>query len=186
MRWKVTLVAEVESGQSIEHDIASLDRDDRITPATLGLSIAEGKAVLAAIQTQLVGAQAVLGKLSPLFLKGGWEALDPLDRVAEMYQLTKDIRLVRWLCNQAGGFFVANPIANLRKSVEENIFTETRGMVREFSELLDAVTESVEDQPGIDPDEADEIRQRWEDLKACLEKFVVSCEKGHYQLKRKS
>jgi transposase InsO family protein len=32
---------------------------------------------------QLVGAQAVLGKLSPLFLKGGWEALDPLDRVAE-------------------------------------------------------------------------------------------------------
>jgi transposase InsO family protein len=32
---------------------------------------------------QLVGAQAVLGKLSPLYLKGGWEALDPLDRVAE-------------------------------------------------------------------------------------------------------
>ena len=57
MRWKVTLVAEVESGQSIEHDIASVDRDDRITPATLGLSIAEGKAVLAAIQAQLVGDQ---------------------------------------------------------------------------------------------------------------------------------
>jgi len=113
-------------------------------------------------------------------------AKNPLDRAAEMYQLTKDIRLVRWLCNQAGGFFVANPVANLRKSVEENIFSETRSMVREFSELLDAVTESVEDEPGIDPDEADEIRQRWEDLKACLEKFVVSCEKGHYQLKRKS
>ena len=44
MRWKVTLVAEVESGQSIEHDIAAVDRDERITPATLGLSIAEGKA----------------------------------------------------------------------------------------------------------------------------------------------
>jgi hypothetical protein len=57
MRWKVTLVAEVESAQSIEHDIASVDRDDRITPATLGLSIAEGKAVLAAIQAQLVGNQ---------------------------------------------------------------------------------------------------------------------------------
>ena len=112
-------------------------------------------------------------------------AKNPLDRVAEMYHLTKDIRLIRWLCNQAGGFFVANPVADLRKPVEENIFTETRGMVREFSELLDAVTGSVEDAPGIDPDEADEIRQRWEDLKACLEKFVVSCEKGHYQLKRK-
>jgi hypothetical protein len=57
MRWKVTLVAEVESGQSIEHEIAAVDRDERITPATLGLSIAEGKAVLAAIQTQLVGDQ---------------------------------------------------------------------------------------------------------------------------------
>jgi hypothetical protein len=42
------------------------------------------------------------------------------------------------------------------------------------------VTESVEDDPGIDPDEADEIRQRWEDLKACVEKFVIRCEKGHY------
>jgi transposase InsO family protein len=29
----------------------------------------------------LVGAQAVLGKISPMFLNGGWEALDPLDRV---------------------------------------------------------------------------------------------------------
>jgi hypothetical protein len=54
MRWRVTLVAEVEPGQRTEHEIASVDRDDRITPATLGLSIAEGKAVLAAIQAQLV------------------------------------------------------------------------------------------------------------------------------------
>ena len=29
----------------------------------------------------LVGAQAVLGKISPAILNGGWEALDPLDRV---------------------------------------------------------------------------------------------------------
>ena len=57
MRWKVTLVEEVEAAQSIEHDIASVDRDERITPATLGLSIAEGEAVLAAIQAQLVGDQ---------------------------------------------------------------------------------------------------------------------------------
>ena len=29
---------------------------------------------------QLVGAQAVLGRLSPLFPKGGWDAMDPIDR----------------------------------------------------------------------------------------------------------
>src|SRR5215510_7270587 len=87
-------------------------------------------------------------------------AKNPLDRVREMYLLTKDIRLIRWLCNEAGGFFVSNPVPELRKSLDENIFSESRSMVREFSELLDAVTESVETEPGIDPDEADEIRQK--------------------------
>lgn len=111
-------------------------------------------------------------------------AKNPLDRVREVYLLTKDIRLVRWLCNEAGGFFVANPVPELRKSVDEAIYTETRAMVRDFSELLDAVTESVEDDPDIDAEEADTIRQRWEDLKACVERFVISCERGHYRLKK--
>ena len=54
MRWTVTLVAEIEPGQRIEHEIVAVDRDDRITPASLGLSIAEGKAMLAAIQARVV------------------------------------------------------------------------------------------------------------------------------------
>jgi hypothetical protein len=54
IRWTVTLVAEAEPGQRIEHEIVAVDRDDRITPASLGLSIAEGKAVLAAIQARVV------------------------------------------------------------------------------------------------------------------------------------
>ena len=112
-------------------------------------------------------------------------ARNPLDRVREMYLLTKDIRLIRWLCNQADGFFVANPILDHQRPLEEVIFNETRRMVRDFSELLDAVTESVEDDPGIDPDEAVAIRQKWEDLKSLVERFVISCEKGHYHLKKK-
>jgi hypothetical protein len=112
-------------------------------------------------------------------------AKNPLDRVREMYLLTRDIRLIRWLCNEAGGFYVANPSTDERRPLEESIFAETRGMVREFSELLDAVTESVENDPGIDPREADVIRQKWEDLKTCVERFVIGCEKGHYHIKRK-
>jgi len=112
-------------------------------------------------------------------------AKNPLDRVREMYLLTKDIRLVRWLCNEAGGFFVSNPVPELRKSMDETIFNQTRSMVRDFSELLEAVTESVENDAHIDPNEADVIRQRWEDLKACVERFAISCEKGHYTLKKK-
>ena len=112
-------------------------------------------------------------------------AKNPLDRVREMYLLTKDIRLIRWLCNEAGGFYVSNPVPELRKSNDQGIYTETRAMVRDFSELLEAVTASVEDDADIDPDEADVIRQRWEDLKACVERFVISCERGHYRLKKK-
>ncbi len=110
-------------------------------------------------------------------------AKNPLDRVREMYGLTRDIRLIRWLCNEAGGFFCANPSMEHGKPIDQSIFTETRGMVRDFSELLNAVTESVEDDSQIDTDEAEIIRQRWEDLKACVERFVSACERGHYHLK---
>ena len=112
-------------------------------------------------------------------------AKNPLDRVREMFLLTKDIRLIRFLCNEAGGFFISNPVPELRRTLDETIFGETRSMVRDFSELLEAVTEAVDDDPGSDPDEADEIRQKWEDLKACVEHFVISCEKGRYRLKKK-
>ena len=111
-------------------------------------------------------------------------ARNPLDRVREMYLLTRDIRLVRWLCNQAGGFFVANPVPELRKGLDESIFNETRSMVREFSELLETVTEAYDVDSQIDPGEADQIREKWEDLKACLERFTISCEKGLYRVRK--
>jgi hypothetical protein len=108
-------------------------------------------------------------------------AKNPLDRIREMYEVTRDIGLIRYLCNEAGGFFVANPrLPSADKSLDENIFTETRSMVREFSELLDTVTESLEKTPGIQLDEADQIRQKWEDLKACVERFARTCEAGFY------
>ena len=97
-----------------------------------------------------------------------------------MYLKTQDIRLVRWLCNEAGGFYVSNPVPEVRKTPEETIFNQTKDMVREFSELLETVTESVEDDSKIDAREADTIRQKWEDLKACVEKFVIGCERGHF------
>jgi hypothetical protein len=112
-------------------------------------------------------------------------ARNPLDRVKEMYHLTKDINLVRWLCNQAGGFFVANPALDAGKSLDESIFAETRLMVRDFSELLDTITASLEETPGINLDEADAIRQKWEDLKSLVERFVIGCEKGHYHVQFK-
>jgi hypothetical protein len=112
-------------------------------------------------------------------------AKNPLDRVREMYQLTKDIRLVRWLCNEAGGFFVVNPEQPETETLNEAFFAGTRDMVREFSELLSTVTASFVDDEQIDRGEADEIRIKWENLKACVERFVVGCEKGHYLIVKK-
>ena len=105
---------------------------------------------------------------------------NPLDRVKELFQLTKDHRLIRWICNEAGGFFVRNPHTEKRKSLDESVFDQTRAMVRDFSELLDAVTASVEGDHQIDTGEAELIRQKWEDLKACVEGFTVACEGGRY------
>ena len=105
---------------------------------------------------------------------------NPLDRVAELYAQTGDLRLARWVCNAAGGFFVPN-VERPRGSLEANLYRQTRAMVRDFSELLDEVTESVEDDQQVDEQEADKIRQKWEDLKMGLEHFVQLCEKGHFR-----
>lgn len=107
-------------------------------------------------------------------------AKNPLDRVREMYQITKDIRLVRWLCNEAGGFFVSNPTPVTEKNPDQVLYRQSRSLVRDFSALLDSVTESVEDDHSVDPQEADAIRQKWEDLKANIERFVILCEQGHF------
>ncbi|HEX8340290.1 MAG TPA: phage regulatory CII family protein [Tepidisphaeraceae bacterium] len=112
-------------------------------------------------------------------------ARNPLDRVRDLYTVTRDIRLVRWLCNQAGGFFVANPApADKSHGRDHAFYVQTRGLVRDFSHLLDTVTESVEDDQSVDDHEAEQIRQRWEDLKANLEHFVTLCETGHFRIKK--
>jgi hypothetical protein len=110
-------------------------------------------------------------------------AKNPLDRVREMYLLTKDVNLIRFLCHEAGGFFVSDPVPDLRQPREQSIFNETRSMMREFSELLEVVSKSVETDHSIDPTEAEQIREKWEDLKACVERFVTGCEEGHYCMK---
>jgi hypothetical protein len=60
------------------------------------------------------------------------------------------------------------------------MFRSTRTMVRDFSELLSRITEAHEDDGKIDDNEADQIRQHWEELKANVEHFVVECERGHF------
>lgn len=57
MKWIVKLVAELAPGYPIEQEIATLEREDLISPATFGLSIAEGKQILENLQRQIVATQ---------------------------------------------------------------------------------------------------------------------------------
>ncbi len=103
---------------------------------------------------------------------------NPLDRLAKVHELTGDTGPIRWLCQQADGYFVPNvPLEDIEAIP---LLHMTRRIVREFSELLDVLTESIENDGKIDLQEADKIRKEWEELKSSAESFVSSCEKGVY------
>lgn len=105
---------------------------------------------------------------------------NPLDRLARVYELTGDRGPVEWLCRQADGYFVEN-IAKENDDEAVPLLHMTRRIVREFSELLDVLTASIENDGQIDADESIKIRKEWEELKCSAEGFVGACEKGVYR-----
>ena len=114
---------------------------------------------------------------------GAGGADNPLDRIEKIYRLTEDPGPIQWLCEKADGFFVQNP----GPGEDDNLplLAGTRKILQEFSELLEAVSTSVEDDNQIDTKEAGRIRREWEDLKRTAESFVISCERGDYRKARK-
>ena len=110
-------------------------------------------------------------------------AANPLDRVADLYRVTGDRRLVAWVCRQADCFPVQNPPPPDPGQPVPPI-KSTQVILREFSELLKDVSDSIENDGVIDPGEAREIRQHWEKLKHLAESFIVACEDGRYGKKK--
>jgi hypothetical protein len=109
----------------------------------------------------------------------GSGALNPLDRLREIYEITRDDRLINWLCVVADGTFVRNPAVEPGQH-EEQLLGTTQRVVEEFGQLLSTVSRSIENDGRITQQEADAIRQSWERLKAIAETFVLACEKGMY------
>jgi hypothetical protein len=107
-------------------------------------------------------------------------ARNPLDRLEEIYSLTRDADIINWLCQIADGFFVANPKVEPGEA-EENLLGTTQRMVEKFGHLLSNVSRSVENDGQISHEEAQIIRQTWESLKTTAECFVAACEKGMYR-----
>ena len=106
---------------------------------------------------------------------------NPLDRLAVLYELTKDDDIIRWLCTKADGFFVKNIP---KECVDESsLFESTQKILTEFSELLSAISKSAAD-GKITMRESKSIRQEWEDLKSIGENFVAACESGLFNVQK--
>jgi len=107
---------------------------------------------------------------------------NPLDRIEALYRSTGDQRIIQWICQRAGGFFILNP---QKIPHPHYLIPATNQIVQEFADLLQVVAVAAADNK-ITAAEAKEIRKRWEDLKSVTEGFVDSCESGNFDSLRAS
>ena len=108
----------------------------------------------------------------------GSGSVNPLDRIEALHRCTGDLRLVQWVCQRAGGFFIKNPKAN--HPHPEFLIPATNEIVQEFADLLAVIATAASDNQ-ITLQEAKAIRVRWEKLKSVTESFVHCCENGNFK-----
>ena len=108
----------------------------------------------------------------------GSGALNPLDRVEALLESTRDKRIVQWISEKAGGFFILNP--NTMHPHPEYLIPATNRIVQEFADLLSVVACAAGDN-FITNAEAKRIRNNWEQLKSVTECFVHCCEEGNFR-----
>jgi hypothetical protein len=107
----------------------------------------------------------------------GSGSTNPLDRIDALLRCTNDRRLVQWICQRAGGFFILNPKIN--KPHPSFLIPATNEIVQEFADLLAVIASAAADNQ-ITRKESEQIRARWEELKTVTESFVACCEEGNF------
>lgn len=107
----------------------------------------------------------------------GSGSANPLDRIEALLRSTKDERIVQWISERAGGFFIRNP--KHHHAHPDFLIPATNQVVQEFADLL-AVVASAAGDNHISKAEAKTIRRRWEELKTATETFVHCCEEGNF------
>jgi hypothetical protein len=113
----------------------------------------------------------------------GSGASNPLDRIEALLRCTDDPRIVQWVCQKAGGFFIKNP--KLHNPHPDYLIPATNEIIQEFADLLAVVANAAGDN-AISPEEAKKIRARWEELKTVTECFVHCCEEGNFRALKES
>jgi len=113
----------------------------------------------------------------PAEVAAGSGSTNPLDRIDALLKCTNDRKLVHWICQRAGGFFILNPKTN--KPHPSFLIPATNEIVQEFADLLAVIASAAADNQ-ITGKEAQNIRGRWEELKTVTESFVACCEEGNF------
>src|SRR6266496_2315077 len=85
----------------------------------------------------------------------GSGSTNPLDRIEMLLRCTSDHRLVHWICQRAGGFFILNPKSN--KPHPSYLIPATNEIVQEFADLLAVIATAAGDNQ-ITEKEAEQIR----------------------------
>ena len=106
----------------------------------------------------------------------GSGANNPLDRIDQLLKSTGDRRIAQWVCERAGGFFIANPDPTPHPY---SLIPVTNSIVQEFADMLAVIATAAADST-ITKDEAKQIRRRWEELKSVNEAFVRAAEAGNF------
>jgi hypothetical protein len=106
----------------------------------------------------------------------GSGACNPLDRIEQLLKCTGDKRIAQWVCERAGGFFIANPVAAPQPV---SLIPVTNEIVREFADLLTVIAVASADSK-VTQAEAKQIRRRWEELKSVAEGFIHAAEQGNF------
>lgn len=102
---------------------------------------------------------------------------NPLDRLMKIVELSGDLGVIEWLCQQTGGYFVRNPQSHCEKGYQ--VLPATNEIIGQFSVLLQQISAAALDH-SISAKEAREIRECWDKLKSYAEGFVRCCEEGDY------
>jgi len=107
-------------------------------------------------------------------------ARNPLDKLVTIFHLSQDLEMIQFLCRIARGYYTSNP--EVVEDNRANFVTATVGALNDFADLLHHAEKSLSDDGVIDDDESKQLRRMWDRLKGQLERFIVACEEGHFNM----
>tara|TARA_R100000808_G_scaffold4637_1_gene14871 strand:+ start:49 stop:465 length:417 start_codon:yes stop_codon:yes gene_type:complete len=99
---------------------------------------------------------------------------DPLQRVVKLYQKTNDINLIKYICSEAGGYFVKCYDSDQCKDI--NLLP---ALAKEFGEMITELGKSLAD--GVITDEERfKIKKEWSDLVSLMEGLFDAIDSGKF------